>query len=80
MTDTPPCPPLDSLVLLHLRALYRVEVEVPFKETSQWDIGFRAGKRHVLDYLDRRIREQEQERNNVHVEAENPGQQNASRP
>lgn len=55
---TPPCPPIDKALLDHLNALYRQEIEVPQKETSGWDIGERAGKKHVLAYLERKYREQ----------------------
>ncbi len=73
-TETPPCPDLDPALVAHLQGAYRTEIEVPQKETSSWDIGLRAGKRHVLDYLERRLREQEQEKllNHVHVQAQNP--------
>ena len=71
-TETPPCPPIHLDLIAHLTRLYRIEIEVPFKETSAWDIGNRAGKRHVLDYLERRIREQEQESLNVLVKTKDP--------
>lgn len=68
--QTPPCPPLDKALLDHLKAAFRTEIEVPRTECSLWEVGSRAGKQYVLDYLGRKLQEQERTPNtNVYQQA-----------
>ncbi len=64
---TPPIPTIEKALLDHLKAAFQHEIENPRVETSPWDVGFRAGKRHLIEYLERVSRDQQKKAPVTHV-------------
>lgn len=69
---TPPCPPLDDALVAYLRAVFRTKLMPAREEPTMWEVGRQAGALSVLELLEARLREQEQDKLNVHQSPQDP--------